>query len=80
MTKIAIEQYELTDKERLKLEVMQLKGQLRKIGIKDVFTFFKHYNPNYPVNKFRSCYNTQQADKDFNKRLQNLIDTLKKQK
>lgn len=78
MGKITIQQDQLTDKEKLKLRVMQLKSEMRKMRITDPWTFFKLYHPEYPVNKFRSCINTQQADQDFTDKLESMVEKLKK--
>lgn len=72
----------LTDSENLKLRVLKAKSKFRKMGIEDVWTFYKHYYPNHNnddgLKHFRLCINTQQANEEVTKNLENLLETLKR--
>lgn len=80
MTKIAIREEDITEAEVLKVRVMNLKGELRKLGIKHPWSFFKYYHMDYSEMKFRSCINTQQSDLDFTEKLEAMVNKLKADK
>lgn len=64
----------------LKARVNELKAELRQLGIRDTWTFFKYYHMDYPQEKFRTLITTQKTDLDFTRKLDAMVTKLKADK
>lgn len=70
-------QQKLNNGDQLKLELMQLKVQLKELGLRDVWVMFKIYFPEYKRAEFISRYYMRQSDSEFNNKIKALIKKLK---
>lgn len=74
---IIIDREGLTEGEAYALEAMQIKSQLRQLGIKNIWTFFKLDYPKFNKDDFRAKINSRTTDKEFVDMLRNVYEKQK---
>ncbi len=67
----------LTEGEACGLEMMQIKSQLRELGIRNIWTFFKLDYPKFNVDLFRAKINARTTDRDFVEKLRKVYERQK---
>ena len=75
---LSIDTKGLTDGENCGLEMLQIKSEMRKLGITSIWAFFKVDYPTYSKEDFNAKINSRGTDKDFVNKLRSVYERQKK--